>query len=123
MTRKRIAWQLIRSFSLLIAVSLLSFILIVSSPIDPVEAYIGADKAISEKQRQSIIDYWGLDKEPLERFGLWIKNLIHGGFYRLPKTRYSGNPRTLFDVAGVDADNLDHLRSVRIRVRCAGRGF
>lgn len=78
MTRKRIAWQLIRSFSLLIAVSLLSFILIVSSPIDPVEAYIGADKAISEKQRQSIIDYWGLDKEPLERFGLWIKNLIHG---------------------------------------------
>lgn len=78
MTRKRIVWQLIRSFSLLIAVSLLSFILIVSSPIDPVEAYIGADKAISEKQRQSIIDYWGLDKEPLERFGLWIKNLIHG---------------------------------------------
>lgn len=70
MTLKNITRQLIRSFSLLIAVSLLSFILIVSSPIDPVEAYIGADKAISEKQRQSIIDYWGLDKEPLERFGL-----------------------------------------------------
>lgn len=78
MVGKFLGKQLIRSLSLLIAVCLVSFILIVSSPIDPIEAYVGADKAISEKQRQNITEHWGLDKTPFERFGIWIVNLLHG---------------------------------------------
>lgn len=75
---KYIFKQFIRSLGLLIAVTVISFILIVSSDIDPVEAYIGPDKAISEKQREAIVEYWGLDKKPPERFMIWAVNLIHG---------------------------------------------
>ena len=70
--------QLVRSVSLLLAVCVVSFTLIVSSPIDPVEAYLGPDKIVSEEHRQSIVEYWGLDKEPLERLEIWFTNLLHG---------------------------------------------
>ncbi len=70
--------QLFRSLTLLIAVCICSFILIVSSPIDPVEAYLGTDKVISEEQRQNIIEHWGLDKTPLERLWIWVVNVSHG---------------------------------------------
>ena len=84
--------QLIRSVSLLLAVCVVSFTLIVSSPIDPVEAYLGPDKIVSEEHRQSIVEYWGLDKEPLERLEIWFTNLLHGDLgesitYRQPVKR------------------------------------
>ena len=70
--------QLVRSVSLLIAVCICSFILIVSSPIDPLEAYLGPDKGISEEQRQNITEYWGLDKPPVTRLRIWVVNVLHG---------------------------------------------
>lgn len=89
---KYVGAQLFRSLTLLGAVCVVSFFLIVSSPIDPVEAYIGPDKVISEEQRQNIVEYWGLDKEPLERFGIWFGNLLQGDLgesiaYRQPVAR------------------------------------
>lgn len=89
---KFVGVQLLRSLTLLAAVCAVSFVLIVSSPIDPVEAYIGPDKVISEEQRQSIVEYWGLDKAPLERFCIWADNLLHGDLgesitYRQPVAR------------------------------------
>ena len=87
--------QSLRSLSLLLAVCVVSFMLIVSSPIDPVEAYLGPDKNVSEAQRQSIVEHWGLDKTPVERFCIWFDNLLHGDLgesitYRQPVARVIG---------------------------------
>lgn len=73
--------QLIRLILLLAAVSVISFTLVSMSPIDPVQAYIGADMLrVGDEQRAQIAAYWGLDQAPLERFLLWISSLLHGDF-------------------------------------------
>lgn len=86
---------LLRMSFLLIAVSMVTFFLVVSSPIDPIDAYVGSESGVSQEQRQNIAAYWGLDKPPLERYGIWIKNLSHGDLgtsitYRLPVTQIIG---------------------------------
>ncbi|WP_248925974.1 ABC transporter permease [Paenibacillus hamazuiensis] len=71
--------KLIRLLTLLFAVSLVSFILVSNAPIDPVQAYIGADlMKVSPEQRQQITEYWGLDKPVGERFVHWVSAAIHG---------------------------------------------
>ena len=82
--------------TLLIAVSILSFVLVSLSPIDPVQSYIGADMIrVSEEQRQQIAENWGLDQPPLTRFLKWGSNLIQGDFgtssiYRVPVLQVIG---------------------------------
>ncbi|SFL43977.1 peptide/nickel transport system permease protein [Paenibacillus sp. 1_12] len=69
----------IRLLSLLFAVSVISFWLVEQSPIDPIQAYVGADAMkVSPEQRLLIAEYWGLDKPPLERFRRWGSALLHG---------------------------------------------
>jgi len=71
----------IRLVTLLIAISLLSFLLISYSPIDPVKAYIGADMMrVGLEQREKIAEYWGLDKPPHQQFIQWAKAVIRGDF-------------------------------------------
>ncbi|MFZ5758819.1 MAG: ABC transporter permease [Thermodesulfobacteriota bacterium] len=66
---------------LVAAVAALSFVLVSRSPIDPVDAYVGAAvMKISPEQRQMIIARWGLDRPPLERFGRWAAQLAKGDF-------------------------------------------
>ncbi|NJL19870.1 MAG: ABC transporter permease [Leptolyngbyaceae cyanobacterium SM1_3_5] len=49
------------------------------SPIDPVNAYIGADMLqISPEQREIIAQRWGLDQPMLTRFFLWLRQLASG---------------------------------------------
>ena len=55
--------QSLRSLSLLLAVCVVSFMLIVSSPIDPVEAYLGPDKM---SLKHSVRALWSI--------GGWIKH-------------------------------------------------
>ncbi len=80
----------IRILSLLISLCLVSFILVSHSPIDPVQAYVGADMArVSPEQRAKIAEHWGLDKSPAQRFLLWGKSLLQGDMgtsmiYRAP---------------------------------------
>jgi peptide/nickel transport system permease protein len=82
----------IRLLSLLFAVSVISFWLVEQSPIDPIQAYVGADMMkVSSEQRMLIAEYWGLDKPPVERFLRWGSALLHGDLgtsmiYRLPVT-------------------------------------
>ncbi|NHN30263.1 ABC transporter permease [Paenibacillus agricola] len=82
----------IRLLSLLFAVSIISFWLVEQSPIDPIQAYVGADMMkVSAEQRLLIAEYWGLDKPPVERFLRWGSALLHGDLgtsmiYRLPVT-------------------------------------
>lgn len=73
------ASRLGRLVVLLAAVAVGSFLLMVSSPVDPVSAYIGAEvAAIGPEQRALIAERWGFDDPPLERFGAWLGNLLQG---------------------------------------------
>ena len=80
---------LVRVVTLLIAVSIVSFILVSLSPVDPVQQYVGAVPNVSVEQREKIAEYWGLNDPPAERFMNWGKALLHGDFgtsliYRRP---------------------------------------
>lgn len=85
---------MLRMMTLLIAVSMISFFLVVSSPIDPVDAYLG-DVSVSEEQRANIAEYWGLNKSPVERYVIWVKHIFEGDMgdsitYRQPVSKIIG---------------------------------
>lgn len=69
-----------RGITLLIAVVTLAFFLLMASPIDPVQSYVGAGVAISPEQKENIEEYWGLNDPPVERFFTWANNVLHGDF-------------------------------------------
>jgi peptide/nickel transport system permease protein len=74
-----LARRLLRLAVLLAAVSTISFALVQASPIDPVDAYIGADVAVvGPEQRALIAERWGLDEPPVERFLAWAGQLLRG---------------------------------------------
>ena len=69
----------IKILSLLLAVSVISFILVTASPVDPVQQYIlGLGTAVSPEQRAEIEEYWGVNEPPVERFFSWLNELVHG---------------------------------------------
>lgn len=63
---------------LLILVSLLAFLLIAKSPIDPLISYIGTNSTLSAQAKQEIAEYWGLNAPLPQRFLTWFGNLLHG---------------------------------------------
>ena len=75
---KKSAALLLRMALLLLGVSFFSFILIVSAPIDPVTAFVGAESGVSEEQKALVAEYWGLNKPPLERYGTWLSKVLNG---------------------------------------------
>lgn len=71
--------KLFRLGTLLLAISALSFALVSASPIDPVQAYIGADMMlVGPEQRAAIAEQWGLNEPPVERFRLWLVSAANG---------------------------------------------
>ena len=71
--------KLIRLLLLLVAVSVFSFVLVSLSPVDPINAYVGADMLqISPEQRELITQRWGLDEPMTTRFFLWLRQLASG---------------------------------------------
>lgn len=71
--------RLARLASLLVAVAVGTFVLLAASPIDPIEAYVGADTAsIGTEQREQIAERWGLDDPPAARFAAWAGNVLQG---------------------------------------------
>lgn len=77
---KRTAGIAGRMLLLLVLVTMLSFILIVKAPIDPLTAYIGPESTLSPEAREEVIRYIGLDQTLPERYFGWLKNIIHGEF-------------------------------------------
>jgi peptide/nickel transport system permease protein len=75
---KHVINTLLRMVLLLFGVSIITFLLVVSSPIDPVDAYVGAESNVSQEQRENIAEYWGLNKPPAVRYFTWLSNLLHG---------------------------------------------
>lgn len=86
----------IKIVTLLLAVSTISFVLIMVSPIDPVQQYIlGLGTAVSPEQRVEIEDYWGINEPPAERYLTWLSALLHGNLgesaiYRRPVAEVIG---------------------------------
>lgn len=80
----------IKIITLLLAVSMVSFALVSISPIDPVQQYLlGLGTAVSTEKRAELEQYWGADKPPVERYMIWLNELLHGNMgessiYRRP---------------------------------------
>ena len=71
--------RILRLLTLLAAVSVLSFLLLSLSPIDPVRAYVGADMLkVGPEQWAKIAEYWGLDRPLPERFFRWGAAVLRG---------------------------------------------
>ncbi|WP_396897486.1 ABC transporter permease [Niallia endozanthoxylica] len=69
----------IRMATLLVAICFISFLLIKNSPIDPIQAYIGADMLkVGPEQREKIAEYWGLNQPILVQFFNWGSALLTG---------------------------------------------
>lgn len=75
---------------LLFLVCGISFFIVVNSPIDTLQAQLGTSAmSMSPEQKARIIEYWGLEKPPLERFTGWLTSIVQGDFgismiYRQP---------------------------------------
>lgn len=68
----RLAW-------LLLAISVVSFLLVRLAPIDPVQAYVGADLLkVGDQQREQIAAYWGLDKPLPQQYRAWASAVLRG---------------------------------------------
>jgi peptide/nickel transport system permease protein len=80
----------IKIITLLLAVSIVSFTLVSISPIDPVQQYLlGLGTAVSPEKRAELEQYWGVNKPPVERYMIWLNELLHGNMgessiYRRP---------------------------------------
>lgn len=69
--------RLVRLALLLVAVAAASFGLMVASPVDPVEAYLGAETVrVGPEQRAVIAEAWGLDQPPAIRFLVWLGHIV-----------------------------------------------
>ncbi|WP_163582516.1 ABC transporter permease [Gracilibacillus saliphilus] len=84
--------KLVRLVILLFTVSLLTFLLVSMSPVDPIRAYIGTDMLlVSPEQREQIEAYWGLDQPLFTQYVQWISSILSGDFgtsliHRVPVT-------------------------------------
>ena len=67
-----------RMLLLLILVTILSFILIVKAPIDPLTAYIGTESTLSQEAKNEIAEHWSLNDPLPERYLTWAKNILQG---------------------------------------------
>ncbi len=82
--------KIAKLMSLIIAVSIISFLLIKHSPIDPIQSYIGADMSrVGPEQREKLEEYWGLNEPLTTQFFSWAQSIFHGDFgtsllYRSP---------------------------------------
>ncbi len=79
----------IKLITLLLAVSIIAFLLVSLSPVDPVQQYVLGAGNVSPEQRLELENYWGVNDPPMERYMNWITALISGDFgmsllYRRP---------------------------------------
>lgn len=74
-----LVYRCLRLTLVLLCVAALSFGLIMFSPIDPVDAYLGAQMAqVSPEQRELIAQRWGFDAPPAMQFSYWLRQLLSG---------------------------------------------
>ena len=71
---------LIRGATLLLASSVVCFILVSMSPFDPIREYIQANPGVSEENVARMEEYWGLNDPPVRRYFKWGGALLSGDF-------------------------------------------
>lgn len=71
--------KLVRLIILLAAITIISFILVDMSPVDPVRAYIG-EMAVNSDQLAKLESYWGVGQPIWEKTLNWFWNIVHGDF-------------------------------------------
>ena len=83
--------KLIRMALLLLGVSLVAFLLMSASPLDPLRTNVGqaALGTMSQEQIAQLEAYWGADTPLPERYGNWLSGAVRGDFgvsllYRQP---------------------------------------
>lgn len=87
---KFICTKILRIIILLFIICVVSYLILVFSPIDILHAQFGSMMTtMSAEQRMKIIEFWGLNKPPLERFTDWFLALLKGDLgysiiYRMP---------------------------------------
>lgn len=72
---------LLRQIALCAFVTLAVFLLLKASPVDPIDAYLGAAiNHVGPEQKSRIAAAWGLDKPAHEQFLAWAGNVLRGDF-------------------------------------------
>ena len=104
--------QAARMVLLLLLVSMVSFVLLSVSPLDPLQTNVGqaALGSMSPEQIERLRTYWGVDVPPVRRYTLWLIDLLKGdmgvsllyrrsvysfGLSVKPSSQYTETPRTL----------------------------
>lgn len=76
---KWIGKNIIKLISILFAISIISFVLMAYSPLDPLTQYLGGESAVvSNEQADKIAQDWGFDKSYPERYVEWMGNMLRG---------------------------------------------
>ncbi|MDR2586650.1 MAG: ABC transporter permease [Coriobacteriales bacterium] len=75
-----IGGQLFKLIMLMVAVSMVSFVLVSLSPIDPVQMNVGqvAYLNMSEVKRAQLAEYWGVNTPVWERYLHWAQSALQG---------------------------------------------
>lgn len=81
--------NILKMVFLLFTVSIIAFVLVNYSPVDPVQQYVIGVGGVSPEQRLQLEEYWGVNDPPVERYMNWLSALMHGDFgtsllYRRP---------------------------------------
>ena len=72
--------QLVKFMLLMVAVSVVVFLLVDASPLDPVQANVGQAALLNmgEEKRAQLAEYWGVGVPVWERYLAWASSLLHG---------------------------------------------
>ena len=89
--------QFFRMVLLVVVVSIVTFVLMKASPIDPLQANVGqaALGSMSQEQIEKLQEYWGVNTPPVKQYLEWAKDFIKGDMgvsllYRQPVTKVIG---------------------------------
>jgi peptide/nickel transport system permease protein len=73
------ARRVLRLIAVLLGVAVVAFALAKMSPVDPVDAYLGANIVhVSPEQREVIAQRWGFNEDAATQFGKWLGNFVRG---------------------------------------------
>ena len=122
--------NLLKFVVLMFAVSVVTFLLVGISPIDPVQANVGqaAYAGLSPEKKADLAAYWGSNLPVWQRYLNWLAAAAHGDFgvslrFNAPVTEVlatrSLNTLVLMLVASIMRDSLSYSPSDTVGLSCS----